>query len=535
MKLKKFSLMMVVGVIVTAPGMAAKPQPPNILFIFSDDHACRTIGAYGCGLHKTPNIDRIAEEGAVFLNSFCENSICQPSRAAILTGKHSHLNGVTDNGKPWDGTQLIFPRELKKAGYQTALRGKWHMVPAPENGEFDSWEVLDGFGHQGCYYTPEFLNENGTATREGYSTDVITDEAIKWLNEERDPKKPFLMMCQYKAPHVPRMPALRYLDHYKDMEFPEPETLLDDYKGRPYLAKHWMPVAGSDAAINIFSEEEMDMLRGKIPVSKKMIGTSHYFDRMDPDVREKYFAAYEEENREYIKMVQSGELSLGGKKKTVADKKYRYQRFIKDYLRVVDGIDDNVGRLLKWLDDNKLADNTIVVYSSDQSYFTGEHYMAEKRWMYEQGLKMPFVIRWPGHIKAGTRHEAMIQNIDYAPTFLSAAGLSVPDEMQGRSLLPLFDGSTPDGWRDSVYYHYYAHGKHNVPRHDGVRSGRYKLINFYTDDAYEMYDFESDPNEMNNVFNNPEYKEVRKKMERELTRQRKVNDVPKAAFEPPYL
>lgn len=535
MKMKMCSLMIAAATAVSVSAVADKQKVPNILFIFSDDHACRTIGAYGSGLHKTPNIDQLAQEGAVFLNSFCVNSICQPSRAAILTGKHSHLNGVTDNGKRWDGTQLIFSRELKKAGYQTALRGKWHMIPAPENGEFDSWEVLDGFGHQGCYYKPIFLNEGGEVEREGYSTDVITDEAIKWLEEERDSKKPFLMMCQYKAPHVPRMPALRYLDRYKDIEFPEPETLLDDYKGRPYLAKHWMPVGGMDPSLNIFSEEEVDMLRGKLNPSKPMKGMAKYFQRMDRKTREAYLAAYAEENEDFFEQVQQGNLSRHGRKKTVADKKYRYQRFIKDYLRVVDGIDDNVGRLLKWLDDNKLADNTIVVYSSDQSYFTGEHYMAEKRWMYEQGLKMPFVIRWPGRIKPGTRHEAMIQNIDYAPTFLEAAGLPVPEEMQGESLLPLFDGSTPDGWRDAVYYHYYAHGKHNVPRHDGVRTGRYKLIHFYTDDVYEMYDLQSDPNEVNNIYNNPEYKEVRKKMKRELARQRKDCKVPETAFEAPYL
>ena len=435
--------------------------------------------------------------------------------------------GVTDNGKPWDGSQLIFPRELKKVGYQTALRGKWHMVPAPENGEFDSWEILDGFGHQGCYYKPQFLNEKGEIDREGYSSDVITDQTIQWLEKDRDPNRPFLMMCQFKAPHVPRMPALRHLERYKDEEIPEPETLLDDYAGREHLSKHWMPVGGMDEALNIFDPDD--------PMGKMKKAQKKYFECMTKEEREQYFAAYEADNRDYYERVEAGELSLNGRKKTDADKRYRYQRFIKDYLRIVDCIDENVGRLLQWLDDNGLADNTIVVYSSDQSYFTGEHYMAEKRWMYEQGLKMPFVIRWPGHIKPDSHPTAMIQNIDYAPTFIEAAGLVPPREMQGRSLLPVLADKTPKDWRKVVYYHYYAHGKHNVPRHDGIRSGRYKLIHFYTDDTFEMYDLESDPNEVKSVYNDPEYKAVREKMERELKRQRKEYDVPKKAFEKPYL
>lgn len=501
--------------------VSAKTKKPNILFIFSDDHAVRTIGAYGSGLHKTPNIDRIAAEGAVFQNSFCCNSICQPSRAAILTGKHSHLNGVTDNGKPWDGTQKIFPRELKKAGYQTMLRGKWHMHPVPENGEFDSWEVLSGAGGQGHYYNPEFENEDGKVQRKGYETDVITDETIKWL-EQRDPNRPFLAMCQFKAPHVPRMPHLRYLDRYKDVEFPEPETLFDDYEGRPYAEKAWMMLGNQpEHILNIFDPDD--------PMKGMKRSSRGYFERMDEADREAYFAAYAEENREYFK--RKDQLKPG----SVEGTKYRYQRFIKDYLRIVDGIDDNVGRLLQWLEDNQLADNTIVVYSSDQSYFTGEHGFAEKRWMYEEALRMPFVIRWPGVVKPGSKPEAMIQNIDYAPTFLGAAGLASSRGIQGRSLVPVLQGNTPKDWRKSIYYHYYAHGKHNVPRHDGVRTDRFKLIHMYTDDHWELFDLKNDPNEVKNVYNDPEYKAVREKMERELKRQRKVYDVPEEAFEKPYL
>jgi N-acetylglucosamine-6-sulfatase len=499
----------------------ARRRAPNIMFIFSDDHAVRTIGAYGSGLHETPHIDRIAKEGAVFMNSFCCNSICQPSRAAILTGKHSHLNGVTDNGKPWDGTQRIFPRELKKAGYQTMLRGKWHMHPLPENAEFDSWEVLSGAGGQGHYYNPEFVNENGTVVRKGYETDVITDQTIEWL-EQRDPARPFLAMCQFKAPHVPRMPPLRHLERYRDMDFPEPETLFDDYEGRPHAEKAWMMLGRQpEHILNIFPPDD--------PMQGLKKSAKGYFDRMDPADREAYFAAYAEENAEYFG--NRGQLKPGTKEGT----KYRYQRFIKDYLRIVDGIDDNVGRLLQWLDDHGLADNTIVIYSSDQSYFTGEHGFAEKRWMYEEALKMPFVIRWPGVIPPGSRPDALIQNIDYAPTFLEAAGLVPPKEMQGRSLLPLLRGETPADWRKSIYYHYYAHGKHNVPRHDGVRTERYKLMHLYTDDSYELFDLKNDPNELKNMYTDPEYRAVRKRMTQELDDQRNNCKVPKKAYAEPYM
>lgn len=491
------------------------PHPrkkPNILFIFSDDHALRTIGAYGSGFHKTPNIDRLAEQGAVFTRSFCCNSICQPSRAAILTGKHSHLNGVTDNGKPWNPKQMVVTRLLRNAGYQTALFGKWHMHPIPSD-EFDTWEVLAGAGGQGRYYNPEFDTRKGRVSRKGYSTDLITDRSIKWLKAERDPSRPFFLMCQYKAPHVPRMPPLRMLDRYRDAEIPEPETLFDDYATRHHAADAWMMVGKQEGGIlNIYPP--MD----RVDLENKRLS---YLAAMTPEQRDPFLAAYAGENADYRRRREVGEL------KGRDLERYHYQRFIKDYLRIVDAIDENVGRLLAHLDEQDLARDTVVIYSSDQGYFTGEHGYAEKRWMYEESLAMPFVIRWPGGVKPGIRPDAMIQNIDYAPTFLELAGVPVPDEMQGRSLVPLFKGERPRNWRRIVYYHYYAHGKHNVPRHDGVRTEKYKLIHYYTDDTWEMFDLTEDPNEMRNLYKNAAKSRLRERLRKELARLRRMYAVPR--------
>lgn len=496
---------------------------PNILFIFSDDHSTNTISAYGSKINKTPHIDRIANEGAVFLNSFCTNSICQPSRATILTGKHSHLNGVTYNGARWNKEQTIFPPLLQKAGYQTVLIGKWHMHPDPSD-EFGYWKVLTGSGGQGRYYNPIFNSAQGTETITGYSTDVITDQAIDWMDHQRDPDKPFMLMVQFKSPHVPRRPAVRHLELFKDADIPEPETLHDDYKTRqPYAGDAWMHISGlNEEVLNIFPPKDSD-----IPPDDKQ---KEFLSRLSPEDREKYHQAYDAENAEYYRMKQSGELN---DRKTAT--KYYYQRFIKNYLRCVAAVDENVGRLLEYLDRNKLAENTVVVYSSDQSYFIGEHGWAEKRWMYEEALEMPFVIRWPEKIKPGQNIYELIQNMDYAPTFLEMAGLSIPEDMQGSSLLPLMTkkrNKTP--WRDVIYYHYYQHGAHNVPRHDGVRTQRYKLIHFYTDDSYEMYDLKEDPHEINNFYDTLRGKEVQQDMLKRLHQLRKEYKVPESVFKPPY-
>lgn len=490
-------------------------QRPNFIFIMSDDHANRTISAYDGSVNQTPNIDRLADEGAIFTQSFCSNSICGPSRASILTGKHGHKNGVTGNGAPWDGSQFLFPRQFKENGYETALIGKWHLNSLPGE-EFHYSKVLTGAGKQGFYYNPEFcINAKDTVTQQGYSTDIITEESIEWLEQRKEEKSPFMLLVQYKAPHVPRMPHFRYLDKYKNDTIPEPETLFDDYSTRERYA----------------SEANMNMNYRPAPLLEDHDPSSNiYFDRMSEEQFEKWHSFKDPIAKEFRELKEKG--LLEGK----ALKKYKYQQFIKDYLRVVDGIDDNVGKILKWLDENdQLKENTVIVYASDQSYFTGEHGWAEKRFMYEEAMKMPFLIRWPGHIKAGSRMNEMIQNIDYAPTFLDIAGIEIPEGVQGRSFKPVLEGKTPDDWRESVYYHYYDHGKHNVPRHEGVRTERYKLIYFYTDGDFEFYDLEADPNEVNNVYDHPEYQDAIYELKQELESQRTFYDVPDFVFSEPYV
>jgi arylsulfatase A-like enzyme len=515
---KLFTALILLGGLVTAAD-----KKPNILFIFSDDHSTEAIGAYGSKINKTPNIDRIANEGAIFNNSFCGNSICQPSRASILSGAHSHVNGVIYNGAKWDGEQLVFPRLLKKAGYNTALVGKWHMHPNPTT-EFDYWKVLSGSGGQGDYFNPDFVsNTKGAERIEGYCPDVITDEALSWLNK-RDEEKPFLMMVQYKSPHVPRIPHWRYMDRYTE-DIAEPSTLHDDYKNRlPGASTAWMEINGQNEEI-LAAYPPKDSKIKIDPFLKKK-----YLDRMTEDQRTKLLDAMDAQNSEYYKLKESGAFN-----DERAAQKYKYQFFIKNYLRCIDAIDDNVGRLLTWLEEQGLDENTIVIYSSDQSYFIGEHGWAEKRWMYEESMKMPFMIRWPGKIQAGSRPESMIQNIDYGPTFLSAAGLKVPARMQGESMLPLFEQGDAANWRESVYYHYYHHGQHNVPRHEGIRTDRYKLINFYTDGKYELYDLKNDPKELRSLADSPEHQSLKADLIKQLQGLRDKFELPKEHLQKPWL
>lgn len=490
---------------------------PNIVFILSDDHSRRTISAYGDSINHTPNIDRIANEGALFINSFCANSICAPSRSTILTGKHNHLNGVYTNGSPWNGAQLQFPRIFKQNGYETALIGKWHLNSDPGD-EYDYFKVLTGAGRQGFYYNPTFLSsEAGEVEEMGYSTDLVTDEALRWLSEQRDTEKPFMMFVQYKVAHVPRMPAFRFLDKYKNDSIPEPSNLFDDYENRaPYAANAKMPIWKS----NLLPPH------GIYDLSKRRY---IYLNRMTGEERKRYHAHYDPINEAYEQLKANGQLE--GDKET----RYWYQRFIKDYLRVVDALDENIGKILNYLDERELAENTIVVYCSDQGYFTGQHGWAEKRFMYEEALEMPLMMRWPGKIEPKTRVQAMVQNIDYAPTFLEIAGISTPPEMQGRSFVPLLDGTVPDDWRESIYYHYYEHGGHGVPRHEGVRDDRYKLIHYYTDDVWEFFDLQKDPREMNSVYAEAAYQPEVERLKQELERLRTQYEVPDSVFVEPYM
>ena len=539
----------------TAMTAAAAQERPNILFIFSDDHANQAISAYNPTLGHTPQIDRIAEEGAIFERTFVTNSICQPSRASVMTGKHSHKNGVLDNSSRWNPNQVIFPKIMEQSGYQTALFGKWHMHPTPVN-EFGYSLVLNGAGGQGTYYNPEFIDNKGKKqVIEGYSTDLITDLSLDWLEEKRDADKPFLLKVQYKAPHTPRRPPARHMKTFIDHNFPTPETLFDDHSTRgEHASKAWMQLYGmGPVGINAFPPAPTTPEKARIREEwiksmpdRERRQYNKFLNELNEEQLAAFHDAYDDVNVDYFKKMQDpvykrrfGDVSRDQK---VARTEYMYQRFMRDYMATVMTIDENVGRILDYLDESGLAENTIVVYSSDQSFFIGEHGWAEKRYMYEEGFKMPFMIRWPAMIKPEQRPQAMIQNMDFGPTFLEAVGLNAPAEMQGKSFLPVLLGKTSDAeWqaeRPVVYYHYYMEGGHNVPRHDGVRSDRYKLIDFYSQNGgeglFELYDLKLDPKEVNNVYGSDKYTEVQKEMMSELENARKRYEVPEDYFVPPY-
>lgn len=496
---------------------AANDQRPNILFIFSDDHAVQSISAYGGRLKTvapTPNIDRIAREGALFVNSFCANSICGPSRATILTGKHSHANGFMRNtGKGMDQSQWTLPKALQAAGYNTAVIGKWHLKTTPLG--FDHFEIFPG---QGNYYNPVFIQPDGSRKRfEGYATDLTTDKAIDWL-DQRDKSKPFFLMCQHKAPHRTFSPALRHLDAFDQVTIPEPPTLFDDYRNRSRT------LAGNEMEIDRHFDWAYDAKvrkdeRGNVRLPKPdRYGTPEY-NRMTEEQKKVWDAHFGPLNQKFLQDFAAGKLN----DKDVV--RWKYQRYMKNYLATVKAVDESVGRLLKYLDDQKLSDNTLVVYSSDQGFFLGEHGWYDKRWMFEESFRMPFLVRWPGKIKPGSRPTELIQIIDYAPTFLEVAGLDIPKEIHGRSLVPLMTGQDVQ-WRKSLYYAYYEYGEHRVPRHFGVRTERYKLIHFPDTDEWNLFDLKTDPHELRSVHDLPEYQEIRRELEQEFTRLRKKFNAP---------
>jgi len=496
---------------------------PNILFIFSDDHALRTIGAYEGSINKTPNLDRIAKEGAIFMRSFNVNSICCPSRAAIMTGKHSHANGITGNGSKWNGKQWVYPRALAKAGYQTGLIGKWHLKGNPTD-EFQSWEILSGKGGQGSYFNPKFLSAKGETQVVGHSTEIIAEKALDWL-KKRDHEKPFLLCAQFKVPHIHRLPPPKHMGAYDDVDFPEPETLFDDFATRSGFVKDtWMGLKGMKGDVLNIAPSKGALVKNPELMPK-------FLTEMTESQRDAWHMAYDSRNQEFRRL-QDADL-LAGK----AGLRYTYQRFIKDYVRCIDGLDENVGRILKYLDESGLAKNTIVIYSSDQGFLTGEHGWAEKRWMYEESFKSPLLIRWPGTIKPGTKISALVQNIDLAPTLLTAAGVEISEEVHGMAMQPVLGGKIPANWRKDILYQYYdggipsARGAYNMPRHEGVRDDRYKLISYYDHKAWEFYDLKTDPNEVSNLAGNPDYKKEISRMKGRLATLKKEYEVP----EPPVL
>jgi len=464
---------------------------PNIVWIFSDDHSYQAIGAYGSrlqALNPTPNIDRIAKDGMRFDRFYVANSICAPSRATLLTGKHSHLNGKADNRGGFNHSQQTFPKLLQQAGYQTAMIGKIHLDGVLQG--FDYWDVLPG---QGSYRNPAFISATGQTKEKGYVTDVITDKSLNWLKTGRDASKPFMLMIHHKAPHRSWEPALKDMQRYEDIKIPEPDNLFDDYATRG--------AAAHDQLMEIGKVMEM---KTDLKVNGNMTGQYA--------ARNKFMAEHKLEGKDLVR--------------------WKYQQYMKDYLRCIWGVDESVGKVLEYLDKSGLAANTVVMYSSDQGFYNGEHGWFDKRFMYEESYRTPFIAKWPGVIKPGSVNSDLAQNIDWAETFLDIAGAPIPADMQGVSVVPLLKGQTPQDWRKSLYYHYYEYPMpHKVCRHEGVSDKRYKLIRFYGDgvpngEEWEFYDLEKDPHDMNNVYAKPENAAIIAAMKTELNRLRESYKVP---------
>ncbi|MFU8894194.1 MAG: sulfatase [Luteolibacter sp.] len=471
---------------------------PNIVFIFSDDHSPNAIGAYNRWLksvNPTPAIDRLAAQGMLFERSYCTNSICGPVRAVIETGKHSHKNGFRRNGDAFDWDQPTFPKLLRNAGYQTILYGKYHLGGTPQG--YDEWKALPG---QGDYYNPDFITPEGDIRIEGHATDVVTEMAIKWLKEKRDPGRPFMLRVQHKAPHRNWMPALRHLDIYDDVLIPEPPTLFHDHRTQASPSRH----------------QEME-------IDRHMCLHHDLFLDLTPDVRPPLFQPRQDASAwgNMHKMTQA-QLTTWRAHYGPQDEdfhvanlegaalvRWKHQRYLRNYLGCVKGVDESVETLMNTLDELGLAGNTLVIYSSDQGFYLGDRGWYDKRWMYDTSLEMPLIVKWPGVTAPGSRNTDLVQNLDYASTFLEIAGVEIPRDYQGRSIVPLLKGQTPDDWRDAIYYHYFEYpGSHMVAAHRGVRTARFKLIHLYPFGEWEFYDLDADPQELTNQYENPIYSTI---------------------------
>lgn len=485
----------------------AKETRPNILFVFTDDHATHAIGAYNGWLksaNPTPNIDRLADEGMLFENSFCSNSICGPSRAVILSGKHSHKNGFMNNGNTFDWNQQIFPKLLQKSGYQTAIYGKSHLKGQPQG--FDDWAVLPG---QGLYYNPDLIFPDGRRRIDGHCTDVVTDLAVQWLREKRQSDKPFMLMVQHKAPHRNWMPALRHLRLYDDIEIPEPPTLFDQWKDNAPGAQYQELEIDRHMDLNYDLFVDLTPEFNQAPSQKRQDRSAwHNMKRMTSRQLKAWRAAYAPKDAAFH------QANLSGKELV----RWKFQRYAKNYLRCVKGVDESLGRLRAALKELGLDENTVVIYSSDQGFYIGDHGWYDKRWMYEESLKMPFIVKWPGVTAPGSRNTHLIQNLDYAETFLELAGAPIPGDMQGLSLVPLLQGKSPAHWRRSIYYHYYEYPSyHMVPRHYGIRTERHKLMHFYQfGDEWELYDLQTDPDELLNLYGQLEQAQLTARLKQQL-------------------
>lgn len=483
--------------------------PYNIVYIMTDDHTAQMMSCYDTRNISTPNLDRIARDGVRFTNSFVANSLSGPSRACMLTGKHSHKNGFYDNSTcVFDNTQPTFVKDLQAAGYQTALFGKLHLESLPTG--FDTWEIVPG---QGDYWNPRIIKQNGdTVVEHGYLTNIITDKSLDWLENGRDKDKPFCLLIHHKAIHRNWLADTCDLEYAEDITFPIPDNYFDNYEGRQAAATAEMSI---ERDMDVIYDLKMDR-----PGETSRLKTTYeeYVGRMDSAQRARFDAFYQPIIEQYYNS------SLKGKELA----EWKFQRYMRDYAKTVRSLDRNVGRVLDYLEANGLLDNTLVVYTSDQGFYMGEHGWFDKRFMYEESLRTPLVMMLPKGLDARGDIDQMVQNIDYGPTFLDLAGVDVPADMQGRSLLPLLKGEKPADWRDAIYYHFYEYpGEHAVKRHYGVRDSRYKLMHFYNDiDAWELYDLQTDPREMNNLYGKPGYEEVTRTMMAKLAELQEQYDDP---------
>ena len=507
---------MVSGCTQTKKSNDAAGSRPNIVYIMTDDHTAQMLSAYDTRFISTPNLDRIARDGVRFTQSYVANSLSGPSRACMVTGKHSHNNGFTNNEHGiFDGTQQTMPKLLQKAGYATAMIGKWHLITLPTG--FDHWEIVPG---QGDYYNPGFITKKegtepkgvpgepyDTHTEKGYLTDIITDKAIDWM-EHRDKDKPFALFIHHKACHRCWLPPMKYLKEYEDQTFPLPDNFDDEYEGRK---------AAGEAEMNIGKHMTLDYdCKILLPETASELRDTYLYmiNRLDSADRVTYMETYEPIIKDFQEKKPTG--------RALAE--YKYQRFMRDYAKVVKSLDDNVGRVLDYLEENGLLDNTLVVYTSDQGFYMGEHGWFDKRFMYQESFSTPLVMRLPKGLDRRGDIDEMVQNIDYAPTFLELAGAPVPEDMDGVSLLPLLEDKHPADWRKSLYYHYYEFpAEHNVRRHYGVMTEQYKLMHFYPEpnaenpiDEWELYDLKADPTEMNNIYGKPGTEDITKQMQQEL-------------------
>lgn len=490
-------------------GYAQQSDTPNIIVMYSDDHTAQTIGAYREALNyglkldhtPTPNIDELAEGGMRFDNAFVTNSICKPSRAVLMTGLHSHKNGVITNGKSLDTKLLTFPKILQREGYQTAMVGKWHLGTEPQG--FNYYEVLHG---QGPYYNPTMRTSNGDIDRHGHTSTVITNSALRWLKDGRKKEQPFMLLYNHKAPHRNWVPGPNHLQDYRDRDLPEPSSLFYDYSGLESPAHEQDMEIGTTMGWGWDLKVPQDPETGKTMEGwERLVKRNRLTDQQLKRIKEAYRQENEELYQNYSDMSEEERL------------RWRYQRYVKDYLRVIRGLDDGVGRVMAYLKRENMLDNTVVIYAGDQGFFMGENGWFDKRWIYEESMRMPLIIHWPNGIDAQSVNKKLVQNLDLAPTILDIAGAEIPEKMQGHSLVPLLKKKSSD-WREAVYYHYYEGppAVHKVARHHGVRTDRYTLAHFYNKDEWELFDLKKDPEQLESVYGDPEYAEVQKRLKVKL-------------------